>query len=159
MWCCPRAGFGLVNYKLTSTWAEHCPAYYLAISLEQKQVIISIRGTAQVEDVITDLTALPAVRAPAHTRRYFYASSCLLLEESGGRMHTCAQPPAQQEVFCPFFHDADRRGCRMSCSLPGSASRLSACGCRNLGRRSSWSTVASSPLQTGSMTGCTALHW
>ena len=70
MLCCPRAGFGLVNYKLTSTWAEHCPAYYLAISLEQKQVIISIRGTAQVEDVITDLTALPAVRAPAHTRRY-----------------------------------------------------------------------------------------
>ena len=56
-----HAGFGLVNYKLTSTWAEHCPAYYLAINLEKKQVIISIRGTAQIEDVITDLTALPTV--------------------------------------------------------------------------------------------------
>ena len=55
-----------MNYKLTSTWAEHCPAYYLAINLEKKQVIISIRGTAQVEDVITDLTALPTVGLP-HT--------------------------------------------------------------------------------------------
>ena len=62
-----HAGFGLVNYKLTSTWAEHCPAYYLAISLEQKQVIIAIRGTAQIEDVITDLTALPTVIVPANT--------------------------------------------------------------------------------------------
>ena len=63
-WCI-HAGFGLVNYKLTSTWAEHCPAYYLAISLEEKQVMIAIRGTAQIEDVITDLTALPTVCVPA----------------------------------------------------------------------------------------------
>ncbi|CAK0787789.1 hypothetical protein CVIRNUC_011011 [Coccomyxa viridis] len=54
-----KRGFGLVHVKLTSTWAEHCPAYFLAISLEKKEVIISVRGTAQVEDVITDLTALP----------------------------------------------------------------------------------------------------
>ena len=60
--CCLHAGFGLVHVKLTSTWAEHCPAYFLAISLEKKEVIISVRGTAQVEDVITDLTALPRVR-------------------------------------------------------------------------------------------------
>ena len=60
-WCL-LAGFGLVHVKLTSTWAEHCPAYFLAISLEKKEVIISVRGTAQVEDVITDLTALPRVR-------------------------------------------------------------------------------------------------
>lgn len=52
-----------MHVKLTSTWAEHCPAYYLAINLEQKQVIISVRGTAQVEDVITDLTALPKVKS------------------------------------------------------------------------------------------------
>ena len=57
----PAAGFGLVHVKLTSTWAEHCPAYYLAVNLEKKQVVIAIRGTAQVEDVITDLTALPRV--------------------------------------------------------------------------------------------------
>ena len=57
----PAAGCGLVHVKLTSTWAEHCPAYYLAVNLEKKQVVISIRGTAQVEDVITDLTALPRV--------------------------------------------------------------------------------------------------
>jgi len=56
-----HTGFGLVNFKLTSTWAEHCPAYFLAISLEKKQVIIAVRGTAQVDDVITDLTALPKV--------------------------------------------------------------------------------------------------
>ena len=56
-----HTGFGLVNFKLTSTWAEHCPAYFLAISLERKQVIIAVRGTAQVDDVITDLTALPKV--------------------------------------------------------------------------------------------------
>ncbi len=56
-----HTGFGLVNFKLTSTWAEHCPAYFLAISLEEKQVIIAVRGTAQVDDVITDLTALPKV--------------------------------------------------------------------------------------------------
>ena len=61
-WCL-LAGFGLVHVKLTSTWAEHCPAYFLAISLEKKEVIISVRGTAQVEDVITDLTALPRVRS------------------------------------------------------------------------------------------------
>ncbi len=59
-----NAGFGLVNYKLTSTWAEHCPAYFLAINLEEKKVIVSVRGTAQIEDVITDLTALPTVRLP-----------------------------------------------------------------------------------------------
>lgn len=71
-----HAGFGLVNYKLTSTWAEHCPAYYLAINLEKKQVIISIRGTAQIEDVITDLTALPTVglSTPSKLQPYFQQS-------------------------------------------------------------------------------------
>lgn len=47
--------------KLTSTWAEHCPAYYVALNLQDKIMLISVRGTAQVEDVVTDLTALPKV--------------------------------------------------------------------------------------------------
>jgi hypothetical protein len=47
--------------KLASTWAEHCPAYYFALNLKQKELLVAIRGTAQFEDVVTDLTALPKV--------------------------------------------------------------------------------------------------
>ncbi|BDA47245.1 probable Sn1-specific diacylglycerol lipase alpha [Coccomyxa sp. Obi] len=54
-----KKGFGLAHVKLTSTWAEHCPAYYVAVNLDAKQLLISVRGTAQIEDVVTDLTALP----------------------------------------------------------------------------------------------------
>lgn len=61
------AGFGLAHVKLTSTWAEHCPAYYVALNLQDKIMLISVRGTAQVEDVVTDLTALPKVCFLAHT--------------------------------------------------------------------------------------------
>ena len=32
--------------------------------LQEKEVLITIRGTAQVEDIVTDLTALPVVRIP-----------------------------------------------------------------------------------------------
>ena len=32
------------------------------LSLQKKELLITVRGTAQVEDVITDLTALPTVR-------------------------------------------------------------------------------------------------
>ena len=55
------AGFGLAHVKLQSTWAQHCPAYYVALNLENKEVLIAVRGTAQFEDVVTDLTALPKV--------------------------------------------------------------------------------------------------
>lgn len=58
---CTHAGFGLAHVKLASTWAEHCPAYYVALNLQAKELLIAVRGTAQVEDVITDLTALPQV--------------------------------------------------------------------------------------------------
>lgn len=83
----PAAGFGLVHVKLTSTWAEHCPAYYLAVNLEKKQVVISIRGTAQVEDVITDLTALPRashmprkiLSFPAHE---IFPPKCIMYSET-----------------------------------------------------------------------------
>jgi hypothetical protein len=59
------AGYALAHVKLTSTWAEYCPAYYLALNLQEKEVVIAIRGTAQIEDVVTDLTALPAVCRPS----------------------------------------------------------------------------------------------
>ena len=65
-----------MHVKLTSTWAEHCPAYFLAISLEKKEVIISVRGTAQVEDVITDLTALPRVGPLNFHWKALQACSC-----------------------------------------------------------------------------------
>ena len=57
------AGYALAHVKLTSTWAEHCPAYYVALNMDAKAMLIAVRGTAQIEDVVTDLTALPVVRA------------------------------------------------------------------------------------------------
>lgn len=57
------AGYALAHVKLTSTWAEHCPAYYVALNMGAKAMLIAVRGTAQIEDVVTDLTALPVVRA------------------------------------------------------------------------------------------------
>ena len=59
------AGYELVHAKLEATWAEHCPAYYLAINTEERRLLISVRGTAEVEDVVTDLIASPEVRAMA----------------------------------------------------------------------------------------------
>ncbi len=58
---CACSGYALSHVKLTSTWAEHCPAYYMALNLDEKELLIAIRGTAQIEDVVTDLTALPKV--------------------------------------------------------------------------------------------------
>lgn len=52
-------GYDLNFAKLESTWAEHCPAYFIAVHPEEKEFLITVRGTAQVEDVITDLTAMP----------------------------------------------------------------------------------------------------
>ena len=109
-WCL-HAGFGLVHVKLTSTWAEHCPAYFLAISLEKKEVIISVRGTAQVEDVITDLTALPRVRILDET--------CKVPES------TCKRPHVNMG-YC------SSKGCITDLTIPPCSTRLFAC-CGNQG--------------------------
>ena len=49
---------------MTATWGEHEPAYYVATHSEKKEVVLAIRGTWAVEDVVTDITALPVV--PTH---------------------------------------------------------------------------------------------
>ena len=46
---------------MTATWGEHEPAYYVATHTESKEVVVAIRGTWAVEDVVTDITALPVV--------------------------------------------------------------------------------------------------
>ena len=48
---------------MTATWGEHEPAYYVATHTESKEVVVAIRGTWAVEDVVTDITALPVVCA------------------------------------------------------------------------------------------------
>lgn len=63
--------------KLTSTWAEHCPAYYMALDLDRKELMIAVRGTAQIEDVVTDLTALPKVGQLARADDPQTLMSCL----------------------------------------------------------------------------------
>ena len=47
--------------KMSATWGEHQPAYYVATHTEKKEVVVAVRGTWAVEDVVTDITALPVV--------------------------------------------------------------------------------------------------
>lgn len=51
---------------MNATWGEHEPAYYVATHTENKEVVVAIRGTWAVEDVITDITALPVVSSRKH---------------------------------------------------------------------------------------------
>ena len=55
------AGFHLNFAKMAATWGEHQPAYYLATHNDKKEVVVAIRGTWAVEDVVTDINALPVV--------------------------------------------------------------------------------------------------
>lgn len=54
-------GYHLNFAKMTATWGEHEPAYYVATHTDKKEVVVAIRGTWAVEDVVTDITALPVV--------------------------------------------------------------------------------------------------
>ena len=54
-------GYALNYVKLASTWADHQPAFFMATHEGRREVVVAIRGTAQLEDVVTDLTALPEV--------------------------------------------------------------------------------------------------
>jgi len=56
-----RAGFALNYVKLAATWADHQPAFFMATHARRREVVVAVRGTAQLEDVVTDLTALPEV--------------------------------------------------------------------------------------------------
>lgn len=60
--------------KLASTWADHQPAFFMATHAARKEVVVAVRGTAQLEDVVTDLTALPEARPPAPWRGRPFAS-------------------------------------------------------------------------------------
>ena len=59
-------GFQLNFAKMNATWGEHEPAYYVATHTEKKEMIVAVRGTWAVEDVVTDITALPVVCFPLH---------------------------------------------------------------------------------------------
>ena len=61
------ADFHLNFAKMNATWGEHEPAYYVATHTEKKEVVVAIRGTWAVEDVITDITALPVVSCRKQT--------------------------------------------------------------------------------------------
>ncbi len=40
----------------------------MCVNMQKKELLITIRGTAQVEDCVTDLTALPTVPSPPPPR-------------------------------------------------------------------------------------------
>ena len=47
--------------KMQATWGKHEPAYFVATNDERKELLCVIRGTAQMEDLVTDLVAHPVV--------------------------------------------------------------------------------------------------
>ena len=46
---------------MQATWGEHEPSYFVATHQEKKELLCVIRGTAQMEDLVTDLVAHPVV--------------------------------------------------------------------------------------------------
>lgn len=65
MLCCAvAAGWQLNLAKMQATWGEHEPAYFVATHDKNKELLCVIRGTAQMEDLVTDLVAHPVVGFP-----------------------------------------------------------------------------------------------
>eukprot|EP00891_Asterochloris_glomerata_P004980 jgi/Astpho2/4980/fgenesh1_pg.00070_%23_33_t len=52
-------GYNLNFAKMNATWGEHQPAYYVATHTERRELLVAVRGTWEVEDVVTDITADP----------------------------------------------------------------------------------------------------
>ena len=75
--------------KLASTWADHQPAFFMATHQGEREIVVAIRGTAQLEDVVTDLTALPEVGSACA-----YAPNCLAVSEIDARTlkHVLPEP-------------------------------------------------------------------
>ena len=48
---------------MEASWGEeHCPAYFVATNTEAKELLVCIRGTSEMEDLLVDITAFPVVR-------------------------------------------------------------------------------------------------
>lgn len=60
-----QRGFELNFAKMNATWGEHEPAYYVATHTKSKEMLVVVRGTWTMEDVVTDITALPVVSCHA----------------------------------------------------------------------------------------------
>ena len=56
-----QRAFELNFAKMNATWGEHEPAYYVATHTKSKEMLVVVRGTWTMEDVVTDITALPVV--------------------------------------------------------------------------------------------------
>ena len=57
-----HAGYELTYAKMEASWGEeHCPAYFVATKSDSKELLISIRGTSEMEDLLADITAFPMV--------------------------------------------------------------------------------------------------
>ena len=68
-WGYVHAGYALNFAKMTADWGkDHSPAYFVATNNEQRELLVCIRGTRQVEDVLADITAFPVVswHRPVH---------------------------------------------------------------------------------------------
>ena len=60
--CCVQ-GYSLTHARMEATWGEeHCPAYFVATHTEDKELLVCIKGTSQMEDLLADVTAFPVVR-------------------------------------------------------------------------------------------------
>ena len=50
--------------KAEAEWESkgaHKPAFFVAANNDSKQLLVSIRGTSEMEDVMADVTAVPEV--------------------------------------------------------------------------------------------------
>lgn len=59
---CDFAGYALNFAKMEASWGQdHCPAFFVATNAAAKQLLVCIRGTREVEDILADVTAFPVV--------------------------------------------------------------------------------------------------
>ncbi|KAK9808322.1 hypothetical protein WJX73_001382 [Symbiochloris irregularis] len=53
-------GYALNFAKMSAEWGtEHTPAYFVATNTDKKELLVCIRGTGEVQDVLADITAFP----------------------------------------------------------------------------------------------------
>uniref|UniRef100_A0A0G4HBU8 sn-1-specific diacylglycerol lipase n=1 Tax=Chromera velia CCMP2878 TaxID=1169474 RepID=A0A0G4HBU8_9ALVE len=55
----PLRGFEELVWEPSSSWGEHRPAHFLAVNRSEKKAVFSVRGTRDIEDVLTDLAVVP----------------------------------------------------------------------------------------------------
>ena len=75
-------GFGLNFMKMEAEWESggaHKPAFFLATNNDAKELLLSIRGTSELQDVMADVTAVPEV----------YLSCCCSVETDSFSSSSC----------------------------------------------------------------------